>query len=348
LNDSKDAELMRERAEGERIAYVAATRARDLLVVPAVGDGPYTDGWIAPLNAAIYPVEDVRRQQMPGAGCPAFKSRDTVLMRPDGDPASFLTVCPGQHQIGDEVSVVWWAPDALALGAQAPFGLRRDDLIVKDVAGATLRQHLATYETWRDARKAAIAAAAVPSINVLTATEWAMSGTGDEHSRIAAVAVTSESVASTGTAPRPGGTRFGTLVHAVLADMPLDGDEPLVTRLVDMHGRVLGASAEEIEAAADTCRRVFGHPLLREAARAAEAGQCYRETPVTWRLADTTIVEGNVDLAFLAGEQVVVVDFKTDRELGDDLEKYQRQVQIYAAAIGTALGKSARAVLMRV
>jgi ATP-dependent helicase/nuclease subunit A len=37
-----------ERAEGERIAYVAATRAQDLLVVCAVGDTEYQDGWLSP------------------------------------------------------------------------------------------------------------------------------------------------------------------------------------------------------------------------------------------------------------------------------------------------------------
>ena len=99
LNDNKAMELLREEKEGERVAYVAATRARDLLVVPAVGDGPYTEGWVAPLNAAIYPAEDARRVQAPGAGCPAFASKDSVLERPDGDPASRLTVCPGQHEL---------------------------------------------------------------------------------------------------------------------------------------------------------------------------------------------------------------------------------------------------------
>jgi ATP-dependent exoDNAse (exonuclease V) beta subunit len=45
---------------------------------------------------------------------------------------------------------------------------------------------------------------------------------------------------------------------------------------------------------------------------------------------------------------VVVVDFKTDRELDGPLETYRRQVQAYASAVGAALGKRARAVLMRV
>ena len=48
----------REREEGVRVAYVAATRARDLLVVPAVGDEPFDGGWVSPLDPAIYPIED--------------------------------------------------------------------------------------------------------------------------------------------------------------------------------------------------------------------------------------------------------------------------------------------------
>src|SRR3989442_10967873 len=61
-------EAARDRAEGVRIAYVAATRARDLLVVPAVGDDPFlagggaaSDGWVSPVHAAAYPPAERRR-----------------------------------------------------------------------------------------------------------------------------------------------------------------------------------------------------------------------------------------------------------------------------------------------
>ena len=51
LTDWSAQEKERERAEGVRIAYVAATRARDVLVVPAVGDQPFgSDGWLSPLD----------------------------------------------------------------------------------------------------------------------------------------------------------------------------------------------------------------------------------------------------------------------------------------------------------
>src|SRR4029434_9000031 len=118
---------------------VAASRARDLLVVPAVGDEAYTEGWVSPLNGAIYPPETQRREYREAAGCPVFRSRDTVLNRPDGEPARTYTRGPGERGFGwvpEGHSVVWWSPEpgVLELGAQPLLGLRRDDLIVKDVS----------------------------------------------------------------------------------------------------------------------------------------------------------------------------------------------------------------------
>jgi ATP-dependent helicase/nuclease subunit A len=351
LNDHKDLEVERERAEGERVAYVAATRARDLLVVPAIGDGPYEDGWIAPLNAAVYPPESSRRTAAAGDGCPLFTSKDTVLERPDGDPASKLTVCPGEHRIGtgdEEVSVVWWAPGDLSLGAQAPLGLRRDDLIVRDVSPAVLRNRLDDHAAWRDARAAALTTARMPSLDIITATEWAGSVSAEDvPATIAMIDVTTESVNAG--ARRPAGTRFGTLVHALLAGVPLVGsDQSIIRQLADAHGRVLAAEAEEVAEAAATVRRVLSHPVLLAAATAAAAGRCYRETAITWRLDSGPMLEGVVDLAYVVDREAIVVDFKTDREMDAALDRYRRQVQVYAAAVGAALGFPARAVLMRV
>ena len=98
LLDHEPLEVDRDKHEGHRLAYVAATRARDLLVVPAVGDGPFTDGWASPLNDAIYPPFDKRRSASDAQSCPAFK-RDSVLERPNGDPARADTVHPGRASV---------------------------------------------------------------------------------------------------------------------------------------------------------------------------------------------------------------------------------------------------------
>jgi ATP-dependent exoDNAse (exonuclease V) beta subunit len=288
--------------------------------------------------------------QAAGAGCPSFASRDSVLMRPDGDPATRLTVCPGQHEFSSDdhpYSVVWWSPEpaVLSLGAQAPFGLRRDDLIVKDVAPAVLRRGLDAYHSWKTQRERAIAAAQQPSIDVMTATAAAADETRAPIG--AEIDVATELVE--GTLPRPGGQRFGSLVHALIADMPLDApDAQTIAHLASAHGRVLGADVAEMSAAEDVVRRLLAHPVLQAAARAQRAGHCYREMPVTWRTDAGAIVEGFVDLAYADGPGLVVVDFKTDRELDGALDRYQRQIRIYAAAISAATGRSARAVLMQV
>ncbi len=346
LNDNRDLELRREQREGERVAYVAATRARDLLVVPAVGDGPYAEGWVAPLNAAIYPPEHARRAPAPAPGCPAFTSKDSVLERPEGDPATSRTVCPGEHRIGsgaDAHSVVWWSPEpaVLNLDAEAPLGLRRDDLIVKDVSPDVRARYLREYMAWRDGRQEAVSRAKAPSVDVVTATEAALRGDGFPID-VAVTDVAADVI-------RPGGRRFGALVHALLADVPLSPpDDRLVESLAAAHGRVLGAEAGEIEAAIAVVRRVVGHPLFADAARAADAGLCYRETPVTLRLESGAIVEGIVDLAYHADGEVVVIDFKTDRELEGAMDTYRRQVQIYAHAIALATGRPTRGVLMKI
>jgi len=305
---------------------------------------------ISPLNNAIYPSEESRRAQHGATGCPVFQSKDSVLVRPSGDPASKATVCPGEHSIGsaaDAHTVVWWSPEpqALSLGAQAPFGLRRDDLIVKDVAPDILRARLDTYETWKSIRSADVEAASRASLDVMTATDAA---TGVDLEQAYQVPVTT-TTSIAGEGGRPGGVRFGSLVHALLADVPLGpAGEIALARLAEAHGRILGAEPEEVAAARDAVAATLAHPVLVAARLAESERQCFRETAVTLRLQSGAIIEGYVDLAFRDADGFVVVDFKTDRELEGALERYQRQVQLYAAAIWRSTGLPTRAVLMRV
>jgi ATP-dependent exoDNAse (exonuclease V) beta subunit len=243
-------------------------------------------------------------------------------------------------------SVVWWSPEqgVLALDMPPAPGLRREDLIVRDVPAAALQAHLDAFRAWRRERDDAVAAASRPSVRVVTATE-AAGGQGSETVDRIEVAV--ESLAPA--AGRPGGARFGALVHALLGRMPLgDAGVHALAPLAEAQARILGADAVEKAAAVDLAQRVREHPVLRAAAQAEARGTCFRETPVTLRLEEGDLVEGVVDLAFDDGQGFVVVDFKTDRELDGALERYRRQVQIYAAAIAISTGRPARGMLMRV
>jgi ATP-dependent exoDNAse (exonuclease V) beta subunit len=275
-----------------------------------------------------------------------------VLERPDGDPATPRTVCPGVHTLSSDAgdhTVVWWSPEPslLPLDVQPSFGLRRDDLIVRDVPPTVLRRHLDAYVSWKQGRQAAIASASVPSIRLVTATEAASSEFATDGQSPSPSGVIVEHVALDADRTRPAGRRFGSLVHAVLADVPLD-DATMAGQLAAAHGRLLAATAEEVSAAEQLVTRVLQHPLLAQAARAAAAGRCVRETAVTLRGEDGALIEGTVDLAFDIGGEQVVVDFKTDAPEGERLARYQKQVALYARAIQQVSGVPVRAVLMTV
>ena len=373
LHEHEAEEVAREEAEGVRLAYVAATRARDLLVVPALGDEPWEGGWFGPLNRALYPPAERRRDGAPAPMCPVFRSQDTVLERPNEETARPTTVCPGLHTFADDgyspeayspepYSIVWWDPhegSGLVLGEKPTFGVRGGDLIVKDVPRQTVADGRSAYDRWRLARADAKARGAVPSIVLETARGW----TADEQrfqgfqgaSTLAADASRVRIIDLSETRPdRPGGAAFGALVHALLAQVALiDGPtaegQPALSDMAAVEARVLGLTDADAIAAADTVARVLRHDLFARVRDAARRGACRRETPVTLTLADGTLVEGVADLAFEEGGAWTVVDYKTDREIaasGED--RYRRQVAIYASAIAQATGAAASGVLVRI
>jgi ATP-dependent exoDNAse (exonuclease V) beta subunit len=345
LHDHEIDEVARDQAEGVRLAYVAATRARDLLVVPALGDEPWEGGWFSPLNPALYPPIDARRTPVRGARCPAFRSKDTVLQRPNEETAAPSTVAPGAHAFAASgYSIVWWDPGGLNLGAKPLFGVRRDDLIVKDVPRDVIAGGRARYDRWCLARAEARAAGAAPSIAVRTAREWA-----DETPAGGLPDVAVVHIAAPGDTARGGGAAFGALVHVVLSQAPFDASAAQLEALAGVEARVLGVSETEASAAARVAANVLAHDIIGRARAAERRGACRRETPVTCRMPDGTVVEGIVDLAFEENGTWVVVDYKSDRVLAAEGEdRYRRQIGLYVSAIGQATGRPASGVLVRV
>ena len=112
---------------------------------------------------------------------------------------------------------------------------------------------------------------------------------------------------------------------------------------------MLGLTTDDASAAAAAVERLLQHQLLVRARAADARGACRRETPVTCVLADGTLIEGVLDLAFEEQDEWTVVDYKTDRELDVLGEaRYRRQVALYASAVAQATRQVARGVLLRV
>ena len=352
----------RDREEGVRLAYVAATRARDLLVVPVVGDEPF-EGWLSVLDPVIYP-EPKRRREARGAtllGCPPFGD-DSVLERPDRSERDAETsVAPGLHTPrAGAPEVVWWDPAALGLGKEPEGGLRQQRILQADASNAVSEEGVLAHQAWAEKRAWLLKEGATKTLPVRTVSEivegvrepapaaWAAT---EEHGEALEGGV---EIVDTGVdrRTRPRGKRFGTLVHAVLAAVDLEADEASVAAVARAEGRLVGASADEIAAAEIAGVTALRHPLLRGAAASARRGECRRETPVMMPGSGGELIEGVVDLAFRetgpSGVCWVVVDFKTDAELTGRKARYETQVLLYVEAIRLATGEGARGVLLAV
>jgi ATP-dependent helicase/nuclease subunit A len=365
-----------EKEEAARVLYVATTRARDLLVVCAVGDQPY-DGWLTALHPVLYPSEETsfNPQTRQPPGCPLF-GQDNVTRRPQEAFRPRGSVSPGLHlpQVGDH-RVVWWDPAVLPSHDQGRRGTRLTDFLKEDENKLRSEEGIRVHFQWQAKRAEVRQSGGKPEWMVVTATSHADLQLGV---RAGAVDVAVETIRIDFS--RPHGKRFGVLVHAILSLVPLDADRNTVSDLARVQGRILGSSDEDVAAAIETVLRALSHPLIKRAAAAAVAGKCRREVPVAMQLEDGTgevqmdlfgmtvgnavdiidrrletdgrrlVVEGIVDLAFQEqdGGAWTVVDYKTDFELKGRLDDYRVQVGLYAAAVSRATGAKTQAVLLRI
>lgn len=350
LLEQRDEVLRRDDEENVRLAYVAATRARDLLVVPAVGDGPL-EGWLDVLHPALYPEPNRKRSAERAAGCPSF-GKDSVLERPlRAEREARDSVMPGSHAPrAGKHRVVWWDPHVLQLDKQAEGGLRQHFLLQADESGVISEKGVLDHEEWRRERDTTLQRGSLPTLPVVTATAVAEGeAVGQSRGERAPVGVEHTETPRQG---RPRGKRFGTLVHAILAEVELDAEDAGVSVVAMAQGRILGASPEEIEAGAAAAKAALLHPILRRAAASDKRGECRREAPILLPRGDGTVIEGVIDLAFrevgAAGPEWTVVDFKTDVELSGRRDKYETQVLLYVEAISAATGEPSKGVLLSV
>jgi ATP-dependent exoDNAse (exonuclease V) beta subunit len=246
------------------------------------------------------------------------------------------------HEFGGSHSVVWWDARNLKLDAEPPLGIRRSELIVKDVAPQTVEAGLAEYRAWRKGSDSAVAGGARPSIAAQTVTQWAKPVAPENGPKLPPVKV----IEVPRDPHRPSGRRFGALVHAVLGTIPLDGDADVIQRLTALHGRTLGATDQEVESAAHVVQTVLALPVLHRAREAAKTRRCRREVPVAWVDGDR-LIEGVVDLAFEHMSRWTIVDFKTDEDFRPGAS-YQRQVGLYALAVEKACSSPVSAFLVKV
>jgi ATP-dependent helicase/nuclease subunit A len=141
---------------------------------------------------------------------------------------------------------------------------------------------------------------------------------------------------------RRGGSAVGRAVHAVLEVAPLEGVAPVDAPVLEA---LAGRYAAEEGVDAGTVAELAASALASDALVDARAsGRVWREVPVIVPIG-TRLLEGFIDLLYQRPDgQLVVVDWKTDRartaaEVDAALDRYRLQGAAYAAAVGTATGQ---------
>lgn len=156
------------------------------------------------------------------------------------------------------------------------------------------------------------------------------------------------------------GTEVGTAYHLVLASLDLTADRTkaqIAARLESMlkcdkiqKDEASGIDPEKIE--------VFvSSPLGRRMAHAAQEKKLWREQPFVigkkaseiradWSEDETILIQGIIDAFFLEEDQVVLVDYKSDRARNGEEEslvrRYREQFRIYADALEKLLMKKVK------
>jgi ATP-dependent helicase/nuclease subunit A len=344
LQEHQAKEHQRDEEEAIRLLYVAATRARDLIVIPAVGDEE-SDGWLARLNPVVFPSQTERRAPASThpAGCPEFGD-DSVLTRPAKAPGKVKSVAPGLHRSQKgEHQIVWWDPRLLILNVEEKMGLRQDKLLQADENKLVSDRGVKLHEEWNAKRAAMLAAGTTPRINVATATELALAAPASGPASAEAIAI-EETIRDRG---RPHGKRFGSLVHLTMLRAPFDADAREIGKIAASAAKMIGATGDETAAATSAVVAALKSPLMR---RAKAADTVMRECPLIIRLEDGTAVEGIADLAFAesSNDGVIwtVVDFKTDIEVAPRLDEYRAQIRFYVRAVRESTGRPASGAIL--
>jgi ATP-dependent exoDNAse (exonuclease V) beta subunit len=249
--------------------------------------------------------------------------------------------------------VVWWDPSRLMLEVEEPVPLRHQQILEAGSEGAAASE--ANYTAWMQQREALRTRASAPSLTVKTVTSLAHAVGEDEAPDGSALKPAAGyldvhvEISARPDEKRPGGRRFGALVHAMLASVDLDADADAIRASAAVHERMFDATREEIDAAIVTVGATLRHPVLRRAAASVRKGDIRRETPVVLALDDGSLAEGVLDLALR--EQTAdfngwtVVDFKTDQEFSKESGHYITQVS-HARAVQAATALPTRGIIL--
>ena len=131
-----------------------------------------------------------------------------------------------------------------------------------------------------------------------------------------------------------GGKDLGSLTHLLL-EKGWDWDGAKLKKGATFYAEKMGIPRPQAEQAAQWAEKTLQSKLIQSARR---SGKVFRELPITCQQEDGTYLNAVLDLAFLEGNEWVIVDYKTDQNQETRKDHYYQQLNHYADFLKKATG----------
>ena len=135
-----------------------------------------------------------------------------------------------------------------------------------------------------------------------------------------------------------GGKELGTFAHLLL-EKGLDWDKATLEKAAAFYRDNSGISQEQASLAVEWVEKTLQSKIIQQARGSKKV---FRELPLTVQQADGSYLNAVLDLAFLDGDQWILVDYKTDQKKEPGMEKYQKQLGIYSELLEKMTGKKVK------
>ena len=282
-------------------------------MVPVVGDERARRLAGRALRPVLYPRATAPRPA-PRAGCPRVRRRQRGRAAAARVRRPATAVAPGLHRPeAGAHQVVWWDPRRSSSTPGAASDCGSSGILEADESGGARRRASEAHAAWqRRARGDRSPRGAAPS----RASRWPRPPSAAAGAAPAAAGRCRRSPQPTPSAGDRTATRFGTLVHAMLAAVDLDAAPTRSRRAPSWRGGCSARPADEVTAAADAASRALAHPLLRRAAAAARAAVPARDAGRVRRSTTGRSSRASSTSRSSSDDGWTVVDFKTDVEIG--------------------------------
>ncbi len=294
----KEDEELQQLAENTRLLYVAATRARDCLLLPH---------FQMPLECKFQ-----NENLFAGPLLKALEEKDSPVRSAPRPPAEAedLTILASI-----KTPVRWAEPDSIkeSLGDPAVWSVKLN-VDPKDPALKAEKEKLVSENQKRTGLiERMMGKRTFQSVTSVLAVDEDKKGTEERIWE----------------GPEPsspwGGKELGSFTHLLL-EKAWDWKPAQIPQAAEYYGEKMGLSPEQRAEAAQWVEQTLLNPLIQ---RAKKSERAFRELPLTGKYEDD-FLNAVLDLVFLEEGKWVIVDYKTDRDPNKLAEKYGKQLKHYA------------------